>query len=144
MSTPKRRFNLLSLTFIVLCTLKSVKIQFSLLVRFSKNRNEEVQRMEHYFNRMQPAILNEHNMDTLNHLLNEFIDHVKGEIEVWSQRGSGWVIGEILEAFINVAQYQPLRGGSYMDLPKKLKNKKAILNINNRDNQCLRWALRAA
>ena len=28
--------------------------------------------------------------------------------------------------------------------PPKLKNKKAILNIQNRDNQCLRWALRAA
>ena len=101
-------------------TLNSVKIQFSLLVSFSWNRGEEVQRMEHYFNQMQPAILNEHNMDTLNHLLNEFIDHVKGEIEAWSQRGSGWVLDEILEAFINVAQYQPLRGGSYMPLPKKL------------------------
>ena len=71
------------------------------------NQNEEVQEMEHYFNRMQPAILNEHNIDTLNHLLNQFIDEVKGEIEAWSQRGLGWVIKEILEAFINVAQYQP-------------------------------------
>ena len=44
------------------------------------NQNEEVQEMEHYFNRMQPAILNEHNIDTLNHLLNQFIDEVKGEI----------------------------------------------------------------
>ena len=31
-----------------------------------------------------------------------------------------------------------------MELPKKLKNKKAILNIQNRGNQCLRWAIRAA
>ena len=31
-----------------------------------------------------------------------------------------------------------------MVLPPKLKNKEAILNIQNRDNQCLRWALRAA
>ena len=124
-------------------TLKSVNIQVILLVSFSMNRGEEVQQMEHYFNGMQPATLNEHNMDTLNHLLNEFIDHVKGEIEAWSQSGSGWAIDEILEAFINVAQYQPLRGGSYMVLPAKLKKKKGILNIQNRDNQCLRWALRA-
>ena len=41
---------------------------------------------------------------------------------------------EILEAFINVAQYRPLRGGSYMDLPKKLKNKNAIINVQTRDN----------
>ena len=124
--------------------LKGVKIQFGLLVRFYKNRDEEVQQKDHYFNQMQPAILNEHNMDTLNHLLNQFIDEVKGEIEAWSQKGSGWMIDEILKAYINVARYQPLRGGSYMDVPKKLKNKKAILNIQNRDNQCLRWALRAA
>ena len=51
---------------------------------------------------------------------------------------------KILEAFINVAQYQPMRGGSYMQLPTKLKNKKAVLNIQNRDNECLRWAIRAA
>ena len=38
-----------------------------------------------------------------------------------------------------------MRGGSYMELPAKLKNKKAVLNIQNRrDNECLRWAIRAA
>ena len=108
------------------------------------HRNEEVERMEHYFNRMRPIILNEHSMDTLNYLLNQFVDEVRGEIEAWSQRESGWVIDEILETFINVAKYQPLNGGSYIPLPEKLTNKKAILNIENRDNQCLRWALRAA
>ena len=80
--------------------------------------------MEHYFNRMQPAILNEHNIDTLNHLLNQFIDEVKGEIEAWSQRGSGWILDEMSEAFINMAQYQPLWGGSYMVLSTKLKKRK--------------------
>ena len=120
-------------------TLKSVKIQLSLLVKFYLKRDGKVEKMEHYFNRMQPVILNEHNADTLNHALNEFIDQVKGEIEAWSERGSGWIMDKILEAFINVARYQPVRGGSYMVLPTKLKNKRAILNIQNRDNQCLRW-----
>jgi len=49
-----------------------------------------------------------------------------------------------LEAFINIAQYQALRGDSHMPLPEKLQNKKAIINVQNQDNQCLRWALRAA
>ena len=124
--------------------LRSVKIQFGLEVRFYIDRNDEVEYMTHYFNRMQPIVLNEHNMDTLNHMLNQFVNEVRGEIEAWSQRGSGWVVDEILEAIINVAQYQPLNGGSYMPLPEKLKNKKAVLNIQNRDNQCLRWSIRAA
>ena len=124
--------------------LRSVKVNFGLVVRFYINRNGEVERMEHYFNRMQPIVLNENNIGTLNNVLNQFADEVRGEIEAWSQRGSGWVLDEILEAFINVAQYQPLNGGSYMPLPQKLKSKKAIINVQNRDNQCLRWAIRAA
>ena len=73
-------------SFINVCTnevetLKSVKMQFGLLVRFNMFRDEKLQQMEHYFNWMQQAILNEHNVDTLNHLLNQFIDEVKGEIE---------------------------------------------------------------
>ena len=100
--------------------------------------------MDHYFNRMRPVILNEHNKDIIKPLLNQFIDQVKGEIEAWSERGSGWIMDEILGAYINVARYQPIRGGSYMQLPAKLKNKKAVLNIQNRDNECIRWAIRAA
>ena len=136
-------------SFINVCTnevetLKSVKIQFSLLVKFYMIRDEKVEEMNHYFNRMQPVTLNEHNIDILNPLLNQFIDEVKGQIEAWSERDSGWIMNKILKAFIDVAQYRPLRGGSYMVLPTKLKNKRAILNIQNRDNQCLRWSLRAA
>jgi len=94
--------------------LKSIKLQFGLLVKFSINRNGEVEYMEHYFNHMKPININEHNMDTLNHLFSQFVDGVRGEIEAWSERGSGWVVDKILEAIINVAQYQPLNGGSYM------------------------------
>ena len=70
-------------SFINICTnevetMKSVKIQFSLLVRFYTIRVKKVEEMNHYFNRMQPVILNEHNIDILNPLLNQFIDEVKG------------------------------------------------------------------
>ena len=106
--------------------------------------NDEWAEMRHYFGNMEPVILNEHNIDITNHLINEFIDEVKGDIESWSERGSGWVMDEILNAYINVSRYQPMRGGSYMPLPKKLQNKKAIINVQNIDNECLRWALRAA
>ena len=67
-------------------TMKSVKIQFSLLVRFYMKRNEKVEQMDHYFNGMRPAILNEHNIDTLPALINQFVDEVKGEIEAWSEK----------------------------------------------------------
>ena len=91
-------------------------------MRFYTTRDEKVEEMDHYFNHMQPVIVTEHNMDILKPLLNQFIDEVKGKIEAWSERGSGWMMDKILEAFINVARYQPMRGGSCMPLPKKMGN----------------------
>ena len=77
-------------SFIKVCTnevetMKSVKIQFVLLVRFYTTRDQKVEEMD----RMQPVIVTEHNMDILKPLLNQFIDEVNGEIEAWSERGSG-------------------------------------------------------
>ena len=68
--------------------LKSIKIQFALNVSFY-DPNDEWAEMRHYFGRMAPVILNEHNIEITNNLINEFIDKVKGEIESWSERGSG-------------------------------------------------------
>lgn len=67
-----------------------------------------------------------------------------GEIEGWNENGSGWDFGRIDLACVNVANYQPLRGGTYLPLPAKLTNMKAIINVRNRDNECLKRALRAA
>ena len=83
------------------------------------NQDEEVRSMEHYFNRMQPIILNENKIDTLNHLLNQFIDEVKGEIEAWSQRGSGWVKEG---SFYQRGTISPTAGWKLYGPAKKLKN----------------------
>ena len=57
--------------------------------------------------------------------------------------GSGWEVETITIVYVNVAHYQPLRGGTYLPLPAKLAKKKAIINVQNKDNECLKWALRA-
>ena len=104
--------------------LNSVKVQFGLLVRFYSHRNGEVEYMTHYFKDSGQTILNQYNYDVINHIINDFIISVRWKIEGWSEKGSGWVLGEILQAFINVARYEPLRGGTYMPLPEKLKKQK--------------------
>jgi len=93
-------------------TLKSVKTQFALNVEFSITRDGEKQEMVHYFKPTDPAVFNRNNAATVNSVLRRSIDGFKGKIEAWSQRGSGWVVKAVLQAFVNVAQYQPFRGGS--------------------------------
>ena len=49
------------------------------------------------------------------------------------------IIG-IREHIINVYKYSPLKGGSYIDLPKKFKHSsKGLLNIKNKDDKCFMW-----
>ena len=39
-----------------------------------------------------------------------------------------------------MASYIPLRGNSYIPLPKELRNsKKGLINLKNEDNKCLLW-----
>lgn len=58
--------------------------------------------------------------------------------------GSGWVVSKIEKMFVDIARYQPLAGRSYLPLPDYLKVKKAIVNVQNTDDQCLKWALLSA
>ena len=60
------------------------------------------------------------------------------------QRGSGWVLNRVMNQNINISKDRPLRAGSNLPLPKEVRAKKAIVNVHNDDNDCLRWSLRAA
>jgi len=70
-------------------SLAMVKTQFGLLVKFM--RNNESQYMKHYFKQNNPVIINRNNKALVNDAFDRFINQVKGEMEAWSQRGSGWV-----------------------------------------------------
>ena len=37
--------------------------------------------------------------------------------------------------------YKPLRGETYIPLPKELADKKAIINMQNKDNKCFLWCI---
>ena len=124
--------------------LGSVKVSFGLKVNFEIERNGETQEMSHYFKEDQPHVFTSYDKEQIKQKYEEFMERIKGEIENWSLQGSGWEIESIELAYVNVAKYQPLRGGTYLPLPADLAKKKAIINVKNKDNECLKWALRAA
>ena len=65
-------------------------------------------------------------------------------IENFIQDGSGWQLSSLKTLWLDIAQYKPLKGSSYIPLPDVLKHKKAIINVKNDDEHCLRYTLRAA
>ena len=62
-----------------------------------------------------------------------------------SMRGSEFVYDSVNVLHYNVNKVSLSRGGSYIDSPKWLKNKKATINPQNKkDNKCFRYALTVA
>ena len=87
--------------------------------------------MEHYFEDGKPHVFERNDEEQIKQKFHEFIETAKGEIEHWSQKGSGWVVEKIQIAYMNVVRYQPLRRGTCLPLPTKLAKKKAIINMKN-------------
>ena len=61
-------------------------------------------------------------------------------LDIWSTEGSGWIIDKIEGLYINISNYEPLLGGSYISLPKALNNSmKGLINLKNKDHKCFMW-----
>ena len=76
--------------------------------------------------------------------LNEVNQKILSAFTSYQKEGNGSMLSEILHLDLSVAQYKPLKGSSYLPLPKTLNNKKAIINIENKNNKCFMWSVLAA
>ena len=76
--------------------------------------------------------------------LAEAYQKIYASFEAFMREGSGGCLESIVELSINVAKYTPLAGNSYIPTPKELADKKAIGNVQNDDNLCLKWATLSA
>ena len=72
------------------------------------------------------------------------MDKIMESLASFQMQGSNWRFGRVIKLDINTAVYRPLRGNSYIPLPKKLANKKAIINMKNNDDQCFKWCIARA
>ena len=48
---------------------------------------------------------------------------------------------EVDKIVLHTTRWDPINAGSYIDLPPFLKNKKAIINMKNEDNECFKWCV---
>ena len=72
--------------------------------------------------------------------LNSAYEELKHRFDVWTGLGSGWIIDKIEDINIDIANYDPLAGGSYITLPPELNNSmKGLINLKNKDNECFKW-----
>ena len=111
-------------------------------VEFMKNNPSGLAKTtEAYFRSDVMTILSAHAIDAA---VQKAFSDIEKRIEKWTREGSGWTVTKVLNVYLDFAKYTPLKGSSYIELPKYLKDKKAIVNVKNDDQECLKWALLSA
>ena len=72
-------------------------------------------------------------------LIRRCVNKIIEELETYQKNGSGWYFKEVVQLEIHTVEYNPSKGSSYIPLPDWISNKKAIVNIKNKDEKCFLW-----
>ena len=121
----------------VLNEMKGLKFNETLKITFEKQNGDNLIEKEAYFNAKPQTVTNETEIAKLLQITQQQIVNM---IQQWISEGSAWIIKSVDGHFINVVRYRPLKGSSYIPLPKELQNSaKGIINMKNNDDECFRW-----
>ena len=112
-------------------------MQTTTWIRFTKDDD----RVELAFN---SRMTNVHRANDLDQLVNLMIAHMKTQIENPTLLNSRFKFDEVLFLNINFHRLNLTRGSSYLPLPDWIEKKEAIINPQNDDEECFKWAVIAA
>ena len=116
---------------------KGFKFVETLQVKFVKHSNDKKILKNGYFNSTTDLIINETDIKLA---IQASQQQILNKIAQWISEGSGWTIQSIEKHYINIVNYSPLKGSSYIKLPQELRNSaKGLINMKNKDNECFRW-----
>ena len=108
---------------------KGFKFVETLQVKFVKHSNDRKILKNGYFNETDIKLA-----------IQASQQQILNKIAQWISEGSGWTIQLIENHYINIVNYNPLKGSSYIELPQELRNSaKGLINMKNKDNECFRW-----
>ena len=105
----------------------SIKLLWKFYLKKYKS-NGEIEFTPVYFNSLTKLVINHR------YKLNKSFQEILYRIDVWINKGSGWIVESIESQNINITTYKPLVGRSYIDLSIELSSpRKKLRNIKNND-----------
>ena len=120
------------------------KIQLTMAINFiSSKDSDETRTMHTKSNNVEIRIGSETN-EIIKELFESSLQKYQAGLEE-STRGNEFVYDSVDVLYYNLNKVSLSRGGSYIDSPKWLKNKKATINPQNKkDDKCFQYALTVA
>ena len=104
-----------------------------------RQTNTGIVRQEFAFHSGKKLILESTDVEEV---FNEMVDEIETAIQkTENAEGSGWIMEKVIDIKLHTVKWDPLNAGSYIDLPPYLKNKKAIINMKNKDDKCFLWCV---
>ena len=117
--------------------MQGLKFIETLKITFQRKVGEQIFSRIGYFNSKPKTIINANDLQPF---LDVNVEQIMNTIHKWISQGSALIINSINGHYINIIQYEPLAGSSYIKLPTELQHQKHdIINPKNNDNECFRW-----
>ena len=113
------------------------KIQMTAWIRFAKDED----RIDLAFNSLMASVYRESNLEKV---VDEMFTHMRFQIQNPALLNSRFVFDEVLSVDVNFDPLNFMRGSSYLPLPDYIAKRKAVINPQNGDQECLKWAIIAA
>ena len=80
----------------------------------------------------------------INDLIERMVVYIKAQTDNPKFPESDFTLHKIMHLYINFHRLVLTRGSSYNELPEWMKSKKAVINSQNKDEECFKWAVIAA
>ena len=74
-------------------------------------------------------------------LYDTMVERILEKIAKFLATKSDVIFHSVIKFELHTVNCKPLRGETYIPLPKELADKKAIINIQNKDNKCFLWCV---
>ena len=121
-----------------------IKWHMSCAIKFVKDDKEgnEIDTAAFFTNKCVTKLPQE-DEETLNLSIDQAYYKMFVDCQEFQREGSGWAVDEVLYLKLMMAKYIPLKGSQYIDLLPRVKNPKAVINIQNDDDKCFLWSVLA-
>jgi len=105
-------------------------------------RNRQSGELDQFFTRSERHhVLNNSEIDET---INIIFDELKTKFSTFIARSTNVEVLKIVRLDMHIDRYGPIKGGVYVALPKWITNKKAVINIQNKDILCFLHAVESA
>jgi len=115
---------------------RSIRVFARTDAAFSRETEAGTQHITAHFTSHPQNIASGHNFD-----FDQLLSDLNLAVHDFNARGSNFVLDAVTSFRLVITQYRPLAGSTFVPTPPRIANKKAVVNVQNRDNRCFLWAI---